>query len=117
MAIAILDIATYSLIPKFVPFGVLYVTQDTGDLYIGTGSSTAPYVELITGAGGSPGGFNGDIQYNNNGVLGGANVAIDSAGNFAINTLAVGSTTDNGISPPRCSFLGDWQRYCWGLHR
>ena len=98
MAIAILDIATYSLIPNFVPFGVLYVTQDTGDLYIGTGSSSAPFVELIASAGGSPGGFNGDIQFNNNGVLGGANVATDSVGNFAINTLAVGSTTDNGIS-------------------
>jgi hypothetical protein len=52
MAIAILDVPTFSNIPSFVPFGVLYYTQDTADLYIGTGSSSGPAVNFIAGGGG-----------------------------------------------------------------
>lgn len=46
--IAIQDVSTFSKIPGFVPFGVLYYTADTGDLYIGTGSSIGPAVNAIS---------------------------------------------------------------------
>ena len=36
---AILEASTLSAIPYFVPKGVLWYVQDTGDLYIGTGIS------------------------------------------------------------------------------
>lgn len=49
MATAINEVSTFSKIPSFVPFGVLYFTQDTADLYIGTGSSNGPAVEAISG--------------------------------------------------------------------
>lgn len=51
--IAIQDVSTFSVIPNFVPFGVLYYTQDTSDLYIGTGNSVGPAVTFISGGGGS----------------------------------------------------------------
>lgn len=38
-----------------MPFGVLYFTQDTSDLYIGTGASSGPAVEAISGASGGTG--------------------------------------------------------------
>ena len=96
------EVSTVSHIPQFVPFGLLYYTQDTGDLYIGTGFSTGSdyvggnpgpnvNVELISSPGGLPGGFNGDIQYNNNGNLGGSAATITAAG--AINALSITATT------------------------
>ena len=50
--IAIVEVPTFSRIPDFVPSGVLYYTQDTGDLYIGTGSSVGPAVDAVGGGGG-----------------------------------------------------------------
>lgn len=96
------EVSTVSHIPQFVPFGLLYYTQDTGDLYIGTGFSTGSdyvggnpgpnvNVELISSPGGLPGGFNGDIQYNNNGNLGGSAATITAAG--AINALSITATS------------------------
>jgi hypothetical protein len=103
------EVSTVSHIPQFVPFGLLYYTQDTGDLYIGTGFSTGSdyvggnpgpnvNVELVSSPGGLPGGFNGDIQYNNNGNLGGSAATITAAGtiniptgqNFEINGVPIG---------------------------
>jgi hypothetical protein len=91
------EVSTVSHIPQFVPFGLLYYTQDTGDLYIGTGFSTGSdyvggnpgpnvNVELISSPGGLPGGFNGDIQYNNNGNLGGSAATITASGTISIPT-------------------------------
>ena len=88
---------TVSAIPQFVPFGELLYTQDTGDLYIGTGFSTGSdftagnpgpnvNVELVSSPGGLPGGFNGDIQYNNNANLGGSAATITAAGTISIPT-------------------------------
>jgi len=96
------EVSTVSHIPQFVPFGLLYYTQDTGDLYIGTGFSTGSdyvggnpgpnvNVELISSPGGLPGGFNGDIQYNNNGNLGGSAATITAAG--AIGALSITATS------------------------
>src|SRR5208337_3055019 len=106
------EVSTFANIPQFVPFGELYYTQDTGNLYIGTGFSTgsdfAPLnpgpnvnVELVSGPGGLPGGFNGDIQYNNNGALGGSAATITAAGtiniptgqNFEINGVPIGGSS------------------------
>lgn len=53
MPIAILEVSTFTDIPKFVPFGVLYYTQDTSDLYIGTGDSVGPAVTFIGTSGAS----------------------------------------------------------------
>lgn len=49
--IAIKEVSTFSRIPAFVPFGVLYYTQDTNDLYIGTGTSVGPAVSFVAGGG------------------------------------------------------------------
>lgn len=49
---AIKEVSTFSRIPSFVPFGVLYFTQDTSDLYIGTGASKGPAVNFVGGVGG-----------------------------------------------------------------
>ena len=59
MAIAILEASTFANIPSYVPFGVLYFTQDTLDLYIGTGAANGPAVSFIAGGGGSGGGLSG----------------------------------------------------------
>jgi Pectate lyase superfamily protein len=50
MATAIKEASTFNKIPNFVPFGVVVVTKDTGDLYIGTGSSNGPAVTAIFGS-------------------------------------------------------------------
>lgn len=50
------QVSTFAKIPAFVPFGVLYFTQDTSDLYIGTGSSTGAAVNFISGGGLLPSG-------------------------------------------------------------
>lgn len=47
MAVRIIEIDTFANIPAYVPFGVVYYAQDTGALYIGTGSSTGPAVTLL----------------------------------------------------------------------
>jgi hypothetical protein len=47
--IRIVEVSTFSRIPNFVPFGVLYYTQDTNDIYIGTGASTGPAVTFVAG--------------------------------------------------------------------
>lgn len=49
MAVRILEVSTFANIPSYVPFGVLYLAQDTGILYIGTGSSTGPAVNQVAG--------------------------------------------------------------------
>lgn len=93
MPAAILEVPTLSFIPKFVPFGVLYYTQDTGNIYVGTGSSDPPNVELVASAG-TPGGFSGDIQYNNAGQFGGSAATIDSNGNITnLASAGNGNTT------------------------
>jgi hypothetical protein len=50
--IAIQEVTTFSKIPNFVPFGVLYFTADTGDLYIGTGNSIGPAVVAVAASSG-----------------------------------------------------------------
>lgn len=45
----IVEVDTFATIPSYVPFGVLYCTQDTGALYIGTGNSTGAAVNSLTG--------------------------------------------------------------------
>lgn len=45
------QVSTFAKIPAFVPFGVLYFTQDTSDLYIGTGASTGAAVIFVSGGG------------------------------------------------------------------
>ena len=52
--IAIVEAVNYTAIPNFVPSGVLWFAEDTGDLWIGTGSSEPPKVLQIAGSGGSP---------------------------------------------------------------
>jgi hypothetical protein len=49
MPAVINEVSTFSNIPAFVPFGVLYYTQDTSDLYIGTGNSSGPAVTFVSG--------------------------------------------------------------------
>jgi hypothetical protein len=89
------EIPTSSKIPQFTPLGELWYAQDTGDLWIGTGFSTGSdftagnpgpnvNIELISSPGGSPGGFSGDIQFNNAGVLGGSAATITAAGTINI---------------------------------
>jgi hypothetical protein len=108
------EVSTVSHIPQFVPFGLLYYTQDTGDLYIGTGFSTGSdyvggnpgpnvNVELISSPGGLPGGFNGDIQYNNNGNLGGSAATITAAG--AIGALSITATSATFVTATVTSTL------------
>ena len=53
MGIAINQASTFNNIPSFVPYGVLWYTLDTDDLYIGTGASKGPAVTFIAGGGGS----------------------------------------------------------------
>ena len=91
--IAIVEAVNYTAIPNFVPSGVLWFAEDTGDLWIGTGSSEPPKVLQIAGSGGSPGGFNGDLQYNNNGSLGGSAATTDAEGDITVpGFLSVAST-------------------------
>ena len=45
-----IEVSTFSAIPAYVPFGVLYVTQDTDVLYVGTGVSS-PNVNTVGGSG------------------------------------------------------------------
>ena len=45
----IIDIPTFANIPAYVPFGVLYYTQDTKQMYIGTGASSGAAVTLVAG--------------------------------------------------------------------
>lgn len=91
--IAISEAVNYTAIPNFVPFGVLWYAEDTGDLWIGTGSSEPPKVSQVASAGGSPGGFNGDLQYNNNGSLGGSAATTDAEGDITVpGFLSVAST-------------------------
>jgi hypothetical protein len=108
------EVSTVSHIPQFVPFGLLYYTQDTGDLYIGTGFSTGSdyvggnpgpnvNVELVSSPGGLPGGFNGDIQYNNNGNLGGSAATITAAG--AIGALSITATSATFVTATVTSTL------------
>lgn len=83
--IAIVEAVNKTSIPNFVPAGVLWYAQDTGDVWIGTGSSEPPNVLLIQ-AGGSatPGGTNGEIQYNEAGVLGGSGLTTDAIGDLTV---------------------------------
>ena len=91
--IAIVEAVNYTAIPNFVPSGVLWFAEDTGDLWIGTGSSEPPKVLQIASSGGSPGGFNGDLQYNNNGSLGGSAATTDAEGDITVpGFLSVAST-------------------------
>ena len=109
MAQVVKETPTSSQIPQFVPFGELYYAQDTGDLWIGTGFSAGSdftpgnpgpnvNIELVSSPGGSPGGFSGDIQYNNGGALGGSAASITAAGtiniptgqNYEINGVPIG---------------------------
>lgn len=53
MGIAINGATTVSAVPLYVPAGVLWYTQDTEKLYIGTGSSESPNVTEIGHSGGS----------------------------------------------------------------
>ena len=112
MAQVVKETPTSSQIPQFVPFGELYYAQDTGDLWIGTGFSAGSdftpgnpgpnvNIELVSSPGGSPGGFSGDIQYNNGGVLGGSAATVDALGNIVALTLT--STT---VTSTAFDFLG-----------
>ena len=58
-------------------------------------------IELVSSPGGSPGGFSGDIQYNNGGVLGGSAATVDALGNIVALTLT--STT---VTSTAFDFLG-----------
>ncbi len=51
MPIRPIEVTTFANIPAFVAFGVLYYTQDTGYLYIGTGSVSGAAVTQISGGG------------------------------------------------------------------
>lgn len=86
MATKILEISTESAIPEFVPFGVIYYAEDTGFLWLGTGSS-APGANVVL-IDSPPGGFGssgvGDIQYNNGGELGGSAATVNAAGTINI---------------------------------
>jgi hypothetical protein len=106
MPAVILEVPTLSHIPAFVPFGVLYYTQDTGSVYIGTGSSDPPNVELVTSGGGTPGGFNGDIQYNNLGAFAGSAATVDAPGN--ISALTVNAST--GFQVANTATTGNYLR-------
>ena len=83
--IAILEAVNKTAIPNFVPANVLWYAQDTGDLWIGTGSSEPPNVLLVQ-AGGSatPGGTNGEIQYNELGAFAGSGLLTDSTGDLTV---------------------------------
>lgn len=105
MPASVLEVPTLSFIPQFVPFGVLYYTQDTGNIYVGTGSSDPPNVELVA-SGGTPGGFSGDIQYNNAGQFGGSAATIDAPGN--ISALSVNAT--NGFQVATLATTGNYLR-------
>jgi hypothetical protein len=48
---SVTSVPTVADIPGFVPFGVLYYTEDTDSLYWGTGSSQPPNAILIAGGG------------------------------------------------------------------
>lgn len=95
MPIRPIEVSTFANIPSFVPFGVEYFTQDTADLYVGTGASTGPAVVAVNGGGGgTPGGSNGDIQYNNNSVFGGSAATLDAAGNLSCKSLVAAATVN-----------------------
>jgi hypothetical protein len=104
------EVSTFSKIPNFVPFGVLYLTQDTLDLYIGTGASTGPAVTFISGGGGSsPAGSAGDIQYNNGsgglGAQAGFTIGLTTGKVVITDVSAIGSPTNQAA----LSVLGDAQ--------
>ena len=106
MSTWIQQVTTTAFIPTFTPAGTLFYAQDTGALWMGTGYSLGSDVgvvggvniEQVGGSGGGPGGFNGDIQYNNNGALGGSAASITAAGtiniptgqNYEINGVPIG---------------------------
>ena len=94
--IAITTVPTFSAIPSFVPYGVLYWTADTGDLYIGTGSSTPPYVDAVGGGGG--GGTATGLSYQGNTVTltTGGIAWLDGTGNVVTST-ASGSNAEISI--------------------
>ena len=112
MPTAIEQVTTTAFIPTFAPRNTLWYAADTGDLWIGTGFSIGSdftpgnpgpniNIEQITAGGGTPGGFNGDIQYNNNGAFGGSAASITAAG--AIVALSLTSTT---VTSTAFDFLG-----------
>ena len=116
MAGVIKEIPTASQIPQFVPFGQLYYAQDTGNLWIGTGFSTGSdftggnpgpnvNVELVAGGIGVPGGFAGDIQYNNGAMgFGGSAATVDALGN--IGALSVTATSATFVTATVTGTLG-----------
>ena len=116
MAGVIKEIPTASQIPQFVPFGQLYYAQDTGNLWIGTGFSTGSdftggnpgpnvNVELVAAGIGVPGGFAGDIQYNNGAMgFGGSAATVDALGN--IGALSVTATSATFVTATVTGTLG-----------
>ena len=56
MPIRPLEVTTLANIPAYAPFGVLYYTQDTGFLYIGTGIPAGLGANVIQISGGGSGG-------------------------------------------------------------
>ncbi len=110
MAGVIKEIPTASQIPQFVPFGQLYYAQDTGNLWIGTGFSTGSdftggnpgpnvNVELVAAGIGVPGGFAGDIQYNNGAMgFGGSAATVDALGNIGALSITATSATIGALT-------------------
>lgn len=98
MSTAIKETPTLATIPSFVPVNSLIRAQDTGNTYIGTGT---PNVELFASPD-VPGGFGGDIQYNNGaGAFAGSAATIDAAGNLTLPATLI----DGAGSPGTAGYL------------
>ena len=120
MGIAINEAVTFTAIPNFVPFGVLWYVSSTDDLYIGTGSSIGPAVTFIAGGGGSSAwsSLTGDLAETqvipfdgstigtpdtglsrvSAGVIGvGTGAATSTAGSLILTTATIASTIYGGV--------------------
>ena len=98
---AITEVSTFANIPTFVPFGVLYYTQDTGDLYIGTGNSTGPAVNAVNGGGGGTGTVTSVAFVGDGTVLSSTpSAAITTSGNVSasLNTAAGNTVLGNATA-------------------
>jgi hypothetical protein len=94
---AIKEQPTLAQIPSFVPIYSLIRTLDTGNTYIGTGENS-PSVTLFASPD-VPGGFAGDLQYNNgSGAFGGSAATIDAAGNLTLPASVIDGSASTGTN-------------------
>lgn len=82
---------------SWVPFGAVYIDAGTNVTITGTGTESDPYIiNASGGGGGSPGGSNTEIQYNNSGAFGGVPDLVYTSGFITMNNPKIGTGGGNG---------------------